>query len=345
MLIRTQRGRFYETFSNDGVHWGPSKPTTLFSSDSPATLLRLKDGSILLFSNACNRYPYAYGARNVLHVAISQDEGRTWRGFREVARDPLRAQSPLAEGDYGLSYTFPTLTPDGKVLFSNWVQSGRDRSFRLLDPAWIYETQQATDFSKGIDDWTSFATKGVEVQPDPAKAGTQVMSVHKADKDWPSAAVWNFPMGSKGRLKMQLMLQPGFGGAYVGLTDHYSIPWDQDDQFYNVFNLPIAADGRLFSDFKLSAGRWYEITLDWDTRQCRVLVDGKLAGVVRDNRRSLGLNYLRLRSMATQPDAGLLLRAVSADVSASWPDSEKATAPHQRAATREGTKEIATVVR
>lgn len=327
MLIRTQRGRFYQTFSGDGIHWGPAKPTTLVSSDSPATLIRLNDGSILMFSNACNRYPYAYGARNVLHVAISKDEGRSWRGYREVARDPLRGEPPLAEGDYGLSYTFPTLTPDGKVLFTNWVQSGRDRSFRLLDPAWIFETRQSTDFSKGIEDWSSFGTKGVQLQADSGKAGTQVLSVRKADKDWPSGAVWNFPIGAGGKLTVELMLQSGFNGSNLGLTDHFSVPWDQEAEFYNVFNLSIPASGRIFPNVRLATSHWYQLTLQWNTerRKCRVLIDGKLAGVLEDNRRAIGLNYLRLHSASTEPDAGLLLRCVSVDVSESWPDAKEAT--------------------
>src|SRR5260370_24478010 len=106
MLMRTQRGRFYESFSPDGAKWSPAKPTTLISSDSPAALLRLKDGKILLFSNACLRYPYAYGARNVLHIAVSEDEGRTSPGFREVARDHRRNQPPSIHADTGVACSF-----------------------------------------------------------------------------------------------------------------------------------------------------------------------------------------------------------------------------------------------
>jgi len=320
MLIRTQRGRFYESFSDDGSQWSTPQPSTLISSDAPASLLRLKDGSILLFSNACLRYPYGYGGRYVLHAAISADEGKTWRGYREVARDPTRNEPESLRGDYGVGYTFPTLTTDGQVLFSNWVEEGTVRSFRRFDPDWIYETRQPADFSKGIDDWSMFGSKGVELEPDPENSGARVLSIRKAETEWPAGAVWNFPVGSKGQLKMQLRLSPGFKGTLVGLTDHFSIPWDMEDQFFNAFNLPIPADGRIFPNFKLATGRWYQITLDWDTnlRQCRVLVDGKPVGVVQDNRRSSGINYLRLRSVAAQPDGGLRIRTVSADVSASW---------------------------
>jgi len=320
MLIRTQRGRFYESFSDDGSMWSTPTPSKLISSDAPAGLLRLKDGSILLFSNACLRYPYGYGGRYVLHVAISKDDGKTWRGYREVARDPVRNEPESLRGDYGVGYTFPTLTNDGKVLFSNWVEEGNVRSFRLFDPAWIYETQQSSDFSKGIDDWSVFGSKGVALETDPENSGKQVLSIHKADTDWPAGAVWNFPVGAKGRIKMRIRLQPNFQGALLGLTDHFSIPWDLDDQFYNAFNLRIAPGGAILPNFQLAAGHWYNVTLDWDTyaRKCSVLVDGKLVGAIEENRRSSGINYFRLRSIADEPDGGLQISSVSADVSASW---------------------------
>lgn len=323
MLIRTERGRFYESFSDDGSKWSRPQPSSLISSDAPAALLRLKDGSILLFSNACLRYPYGYGGRYVLHGAISRDEGKNWLGYREVARDPTRNEPESLQEDYGIGYTFPTLLADGQVLFSNWVEEGTVRNFRLLDPRWIYETRQSADFSNGIEDWSVFGSKGVELESDSSDPRTKVLSVRKANTSWPAGAVWNFPIGARGRLTMQLMLRPGFGGTLVGLTDHFSTPWDMEDQFHNVFNLPISADGQIFPNFKLSANHWLEITLDWDTnsRQCRVLVDGKLAGVVQDNRRSEGLNYLRLRSVSTDPDQGLMLRTVNADVTESWIDS------------------------
>jgi hypothetical protein len=322
MLIRTQRGRLYESFSSDGgARWSSAKPSPLISSDSPAGLLRLKDGRILLFSNACLRYPYAYGARNVLHVAISEDEGRTWRGFREVARDPLRGDPPDAEGDYGLAYTFPIQTADGHVLFTNWVESGRTRSFRLFDPAWVYETKQTSDFARGIDDWTVFGTKGVGVEPDAEANKTLVLAIRKADKDWPAGAVWNFPVGGKGRLQFDLKVRRGFGGALIGLTDHYSVPWDMEDQYYNIFDLHIAGNGQTSSGAKFVSGRWHHVILDWETsrRQCRIFIDGKPAGTIEDNRHSEGINYLRVRSLSDGPDDGLLLRTVTADVSASWP--------------------------
>jgi hypothetical protein len=326
MLMRTQRGRFFESFSSDGgATWSAPQPSKLISSDSPAGLIRLRDGNILLFSNACLRYPYAYGARNVLHVAISADEGKTWRGFREVVRDPLRDEPPANRADYGLAYTFPTLLTDGRILFSNWVESGRQRTVRRFDPNWISETVQTSDFAKGIDDWSIFGSKGVTLPAD--ISGAKVLEVRKAEKDWPAAAVWNFPVGTKGTLKLQMKIQPGFGGVRVGLTDYFSVPWDMEDQFYNVFNLAISPNGDIIPGARLSPGQWHDVVLDWDTssRRCNISIDGKPAGVIEDNRESSGINYLRLHSIAQEPDSGLQIRNVSADVTSSWRPAHKTT--------------------
>jgi hypothetical protein len=317
MLMRTQRGRFWESYSSDGVVWSPARPTDLFSSDSPAGILRLKDGRIALFWNACLRASYAFGGRPVLHFAISEDEGKTWIGHREVARDPLRSEPPPPSGDWGTAYPFPVATREGKILLR--TGQGRGRNFLLLvDPDWVYESRQASDFSKGLDDWSTFGTKGIELLPHPAMAGAQVLSVRKTDAEWPATAVWNFPMGASGRLRMRLMLKSGFQGGLVGLTDHYSPPFDYEDQYFNLYNFAIGANGQLDRGGKLEPGRWYTLQFDWDTlkRDVRVTTNGRLLAVLPLLRASQGVNYLRLRSTAARTDeAGFLVESVEADVS------------------------------
>jgi hypothetical protein len=324
MLMRTQKGRFYESFSNDGARWSPPHPTRLISSDSPAALIRLRDDSLVLFSNACLRYPYAYGGRYVLHGAVSRDDGRTWHGFREIARDVHRNERPTFQEDYGVAYSFPTQTTDGHILFSNWVEQGDTRRFRLFDPAWLAQTQQQCNFSDDLDDWSIFGSKGVEIQRDPDQKNMKVLSLRKADPQWPAGAVWNFPMGHQGRLRLRFMLRSGFGGANLGLTDHFSPPWDLEDEFHSVFNLPISKSGVLLPGVKLAAGQWHTMELDWDIkgRKCEVFLNDQQVGAIDDNRRSDGVNYLRLRSVAEKPDEGLLISSVSVDVSGSWPHQD-----------------------
>jgi hypothetical protein len=76
LLLRTQLGRLFESFSQNGAEWTSPTPTSLFSSDSPPSLTRLKDGRIVLLWNNCLRFSYAQGGRHVLHAAIG---GRRWR--------------------------------------------------------------------------------------------------------------------------------------------------------------------------------------------------------------------------------------------------------------------------
>jgi len=320
MLIRTQQGRFYESFSHDGgIRWTPPKPSKIISSDSPAALVRLPNQSILMIWNEALRFSYAYGGRHVLHAAISSDDGRTWRGHREVLRDPLRKEPPPPDGDWGTSYPFPALTKTGDVVFSTWVQTGTPRYVFRLDPRWLEETLQKTNFAEGIDDWSVFGTRGVELTSVPQNASARALAIRRADAAWSSAAVWNFPAGRSGRLRMRLMLRAGFGGNTIGLTDHYSVPFDDRAAFHNVFNLPIAADGRLLGA-ALVPNRWYEVELRWDTerRECVIRVDGKRAGLLQAQRESDGIDYVRFHSTADEPDGGLLLESVDADVSSSW---------------------------
>jgi hypothetical protein len=315
-LIRTQQGRFWESFSTDGANWTETRPTDILSSDSPAGLTRLTDGRIVLFWNNCLRYPYAYGGRQVLHAAISEDGGKTWRGHREVGRDPQRNEAPPSNHDYGTAYPFPALGKDNQVLFTSGQGAGR--VFRkILDPAWLYETEQTADFTARAEEWTTFGTRGVAFVAHPEKAGAKALQIRKPETAWPAAAVWNFPSGAGGTLRLRIQIQKGFRGALIGLTDHYSTPFDLEDRYNNLYNLWIGPEGRLEDGKQLAPGRWHELELTWslEAQRCKVRLDGRPAGTLPVNRRSPYTCYLRLRSTAETTDpAGFLVEAVAVKV-------------------------------
>jgi hypothetical protein len=186
----------------------------------------------------------------------------------------------------------------------------------FVDPQWFYETKQKEDFAHGLENWSAFGTKGVEVSAHPDKQKGSVLSLRKPELDWPAGAAWNFPSGTKGSLRLRILIKPGFAGARIGITDHFSVPFDDLDEFYNLYSLPISAEGQI-GKAKLTPNRWHTVQMKWDTdqRRCRIWMDGHEVTVLRQSRETLGANYLRLISTAETTDlAGMLVEDIEANV-------------------------------
>jgi hypothetical protein len=318
MLIANQRGWLYEAFSRDGVAWSENRPSHFISAEAPACLTRLKDGRIVLIWNSCLRFPYLHGGMYVLHAAISEDDGKIWRGYREIYRDPYRGEPEARGAGYGTGYPTAVGTADGRILVR--TGQGKSETTLLLDPSWLYETRQREDFSHGLEDWSVFGSKGVELIPNPGKVGAKALSIRKAETEWPAAAVWNFPAGKKGVVRVRLRLKKGFRGADLCLTDHFSVPFDPEAELNSLYELSIPSDGKLGPSVRLEQDRSHNISFQWDfaQRKCTVWVDGRQALVLPQLKLTdSGANYLRLHATAEQPgDAGFLVESLEADVSA-----------------------------
>jgi hypothetical protein len=129
--------------------------------------------------------------------------------------------------------------------------------------------------------------------------------------------VWNFPNGLNGRLRIRLKLNSGFAGVRIGLTDHFSVPFDPEDQHHNLVNLSIGSDGRVGYSAQAPA-QWHELELDWNCakQECRVRVDRHSVETLPMQRPTSGVNYVRLSSTADPTDpAGLLIESVDVSVS------------------------------
>ncbi len=272
MLLRTQQGRFYESSSDDGSTWLPAKPSTIKSSDSPAALARLPDNRILLLWNHCQRHPYAQGSRHVLHGAVSSDDAQTWQGYREVLRDPHRDEPPPASGDHGVSYPFVAVSADGEAIFSLWVQSGTGRSLWAFDPYWLTAKHVREDFSKGLDGWSSFGTRGVFISADPDQPETRVLSLQASSgNEWPAAAVWNYPARENGVLRCRIRLE-GKISVNVQLTDHFSPPFDEQSSFYSALDFNLVTDAGQSGEIELPKATWADLDIHWNSQTCRGLV-------------------------------------------------------------------------
>ncbi|MCK5104953.1 MAG: exo-alpha-sialidase, partial [Cyclobacteriaceae bacterium] len=213
MLCRTQTGWLYQSTSDDnGESWSEAEPSAFHSSNSPADLLKLPDGRIV--ATWCNTgdtdlktFGKIYTNREVLHMAISDDDGNSWKGFREVFRIPTRNdQNDMPGGDSGVAYPNTAFTKDGKIiLVTGQGEHGGGRAMFRISPEWLYETSQEDDFSNGLEKWSCYSfTKlglkpgrmlGPELLLDEAAKGGKILHVRKAKSEiMGDGAVWNFPM-------------------------------------------------------------------------------------------------------------------------------------------------------
>lgn len=316
MLIRTRLGYLYESYSYDGgISWESPKPTPFISSDSPATTLRLSDGRIVLFWCSNQRWDdprsYAIGGREVLHAAISADEGKTWKGFREVLVIP---PLEIVGGDRGSSYPSAVETSDGRIILVAGQGEGQ-RAIVLLDPAWLEETAVTDNFSEGLVQWTLFgadSTTHLEKMSDRGNQQALLIRKSPAHIHHDTEAVWNFPMAASGELEMEVVKNLDSKGIHFTLSDHFSIAGDTAASQHAVvsYTLDDFRDNDLWKRGKAKIA----ITISWNTQEQKAMFygNGKLLAVFPFQRRPhFGLNYLRSGISGEKEDtSGYYLKSV-----------------------------------
>ena len=143
------------------------------------------------------------------------------------------------------------------------------------------------------------------------------MHIAKSSADWPAGAVWNFPNGLSGKLTLKFQVRSGFRGVNLALADHYSVPWDKEDHFYSLWNLPIDAQSRLLGTQPLTPGEWHTLEITWSvpTRAAHVSLNGKRVTTLPLRHETIGANYLRIRSTSLEPDpAGLMVESAEVTI-------------------------------
>jgi len=313
-MIRTQGGYQYECFSSDGGDtWTEPVPSRFVCSNSPAEFLRLRDGRmVFVWQNSMSHQEISY-ARQVLAAAISSDDGKTWSGYREVARVGIAGETQ------GCTYPYLAECPNGKILMP-YVSYTFGSALARIDPDWLTETSFKEDFTKGADNWSTWGAEPVTLVANP-DGGRQVLSFSKPKADVPAGASLNFPFGAEGHLTMKLRLQPGFQGARLCLTDFWAMPGDAED---GRFGLSIAPDGRISiagkpgestpTECVLDPDTWHTLGLAWDCAKgaCALTVDFKPVADLPQLSKAPGVCYLRLWSAAGQTDeAGMLIESVA----------------------------------
>ena len=111
MLLRTNAGWIYRSDSADwGRTWSIARPTSLANNNSGICVARFNDGRLLL---AANPITGNWGARNVLSLFVSADNGETWGKLLDIENDSERSHEfsyptviALDDDNFALTYTY-----------------------------------------------------------------------------------------------------------------------------------------------------------------------------------------------------------------------------------------------
>jgi len=334
MLMRSQTGFLYESVSDDkGMTWANGRASRFNSSSSPPGLFRDKNGRLVLCWNNCEVPPRingagVYGGRDAIHIAISEDEGKTWIGFREIYRDPFRNETPPKSGDRGTAYPLGAYDAQGRFVIISGQGSGR-RNVLIVNPKWIKSRKASTDFCDGVEDWHVYKqfgpaknwwrdrTMGCEILQNPTNPEEKCLHVRKPDDKDADGATWNLPNGWEGSVLIEFMVREGCQGGFICLNDRMFDPIDDNGERFSLFRVGFSDDYKL-GKTPIKPDRWYEIELSWNLseRYCILKIDGEKKELLRLRNYTInGINYIRFRSAAKEIDkAGFLINRVEADI-------------------------------
>ena len=355
MAARASFRHHYLYRSKDaGETWeGPVPAPMFYASNTMPTFLKLRDGRILFFWNNTEPLPKRDPAeypelwepeldgraetfftnRDALHAAISEDDGKTWIGFREVALDPIRNRAdfreygnrPWREADKSVHQTQPMEMPDGKILLP--YGQGAAARICIFDVAWLYETERFDDFRYGLDGlsnhlyvkslngnirgWSghcafnrvpgALLVREPDTNPYSKREALQICRIRDerlvSDRQ---GVAWNFPAGLKGKVELECRVDGE--GFQLALCDRWFNPCDEFVGEEAALAVPVTAEtlgGK---------GKWQVVRLSWDWSAGTAALSCSTNGIARtlslktEGKSPFGPSYLHLQTLATGHD-------------------------------------------
>lgn len=341
---------FYRS-TDGGETWSaPVESDVFWAANTMPLFFRLKDGRLLFFWNNTAMLPTrdvsetpelgaaeksgeweaVFTNRDALHCAISEDDGKTWIGFREIILNEIRnaadfrevGNSPADEHDKSVHQTQAIELEGGKVLLAVG-QNSTARRMVIFDPKWLYETTRADDFRNGLGGisnhlfvkslsggfrgwgghcaWErvpgALLVREPETGPGTRREALQLCRVRDerlvSDRQ---GIVWNFPAARAGMVKIACRIDGA--GFRLTLADHWMNPCDEVGPAASPITLPITSA-------ETGAAKWTEVVVRWDldagTATCvcggRAFATLKPASSPR-----FGLSYLHLQTLAEETD-------------------------------------------
>lgn len=354
MALRTSSGHHAFTVSQDGGEtWSePRENPAFWATNTMPYLFRLRDGRLLFIWNNTVPLPLRDAAeypelsdgeragvwetvftnRDALHAAISDDDGRTWRGFREIAlSEPRNAtdfrelrNGPDDEHDKSVHQTQAIELRDGTVLIA-YGQNSSARRIARFNPDWLLETTRTEDFRHGLGGisnhlylrslsggwrgwaghcaWNRLLGAALVRDPDTDEGKGSVREVLQlcrisdprlvSDRQ---GVVWNFPAACRGEIELDCRIDGV--GFRLSLTDHWMNPCDELNPPHSPISWGITKE-------MLGEG-WHRLRCSWDGDSGRAVLscDGReLATASIRTMPPFGLSYLHLQTLAEGLDA------------------------------------------
>ena len=345
--------------SHDGGEtWGPRfEPPAFWQSNTMPLLRRLRDGRILcLWNNTqilprpdvadypelpktaiSGRWESVFTNRDALHAAISEDDGKTWIGFREIALNDIRNCEDYRErgnefwqmsGGGGIDKSVHQAEvvemPDGKIMVC-YGQAIASRRIAVFDVRWLYETSREETLRGGTVNlsnhlfvksllgsyagWSGHCSLNriagavMTREPDTAQ-GTkrECLKVCRIRDerlvDDHQGVVWNFPAAAKGEVSFECRVDGE--GVLVSLCDHWINPCDWAIRERAMTSVPLTAT-------ELGgARRWKTVTISWDLAAATATLacEGREVSVPlkTDGFSPFGVSYLHLQTLAAAHD-------------------------------------------
>lgn len=334
-----------------GKSWeGPEEVPHFWMSNTMPTFYPLQDGRLLFFWNNnqplpkrdSREYPEltedeikgkwesVFSNRDILHCAISEDDGRSWIGFREFAKSPLvnrgdfreQGNLPPVDNDKSVHQEQALELPGGKVLVAvgqNYVA----RCLVLFDPRWLYETERTETFRYGKDGVSTYLfvkslnggqrgwaghcafnrVEGAVMMREPDTGRETVREALNLARIPDARLVtdrqglaWNFPTFRKGRIELDCRLE---GKDFsLALSDHFLTPSDE-------LNFAVQPVVFKVEPSRVGAKQWLTVRVDWDgdARTAELSVGGRLLkAVVLRQVPKFGFSYLHLRATNERED-------------------------------------------